>query len=88
MYLFYDKTSVLVSEIRSVISAPLMSEQGFFGLIYLDNRFSDDFFIEKDRDYLIKCTRRLSKIIAQFLPAYGYAPEKHEQGCAVTVHGE
>jgi GAF domain-containing protein len=65
---FADKRSVVVSEIRSVICAPLMSEAGFFGLIYLDNRFSDDFFVEKDRDYLIKCARKMSKIIVSFIP--------------------
>jgi signal transduction protein with GAF and PtsI domain len=65
---FSNKKSVVTSEIRSVICAPLMSEMGFFGLIYLDNRFSRDFFEEKDRDYLIKCARKLSKIIARSKP--------------------
>jgi signal transduction protein with GAF and PtsI domain len=60
---FSNKQSVETSEIRSVICAPLSSERRLFGIIYLDNRFSDDFFDGKDRDYLITCAEKLSKII-------------------------
>jgi GAF domain-containing protein len=60
---FQNKQSVVVSEIRSVLCAPLTSGQELFGIIYLDNRFSDDFFDGDDRDYLVKCAEKLSSII-------------------------
>jgi GAF domain-containing protein len=78
---FADKRSVIVSEIRSVICAPLLSEHGFFGLIYMDNRFSDDFFVEKDRDYLIMCARKLSKIITYSLQEYGLSWSEELREC-------
>jgi len=62
---FANKQSVVTSEIRSVLCVPLLSEKGIFGVIYLDNRFSDDFFDGKDKDYLVKCAEKLSKIITQ-----------------------
>jgi adenylate cyclase len=62
---FANKQSVVTSEIHSVLCVPLLSEKGLFGVIYLDNRFSDDFFDGKDKDYLVKCAEKLSKIITQ-----------------------
>jgi transcriptional regulator with GAF, ATPase, and Fis domain len=62
---FSNKQSVVTSEIRSVICAPLLSGKGLFGVIYLDNRFSDKFFNGNDREYIIKCAEKLSKIITQ-----------------------
>jgi adenylate cyclase len=65
---FADKQSVVVAKIRSVLCTPLVLETGFFGLIYLDNRFSDDFFDGDDRDYLVKCAEKLSEMIARTRP--------------------
>jgi len=62
---FAQKQSVQQSEIRSVLCTPLMSEKGLFGVIYLDNRFTDDFFDGKDKDYLVRCAEKLSTLITR-----------------------
>jgi len=73
---FSDKLSVLISEIRSVLCVPLTGNDGLFGLIYLDNLFSDNFFTEKDKKYLTECAGKLSEIAQCLLPDIRYRPEK------------
>ncbi len=73
---FADKLSVLISEIRSVLCVPLTGNDGLFGLIYLDNLFSTNFFTEKDKKYLTECAQKLSEIALCLLPEIRYRPEK------------
>jgi signal transduction protein with GAF and PtsI domain len=73
---FADKLSVLISEIRSVLCVPLIGHGGLFGLVYLDNLFTTNFFAEKDKKYLAECAQKLSEIALCLLPDIRYRPEK------------
>jgi GAF domain-containing protein len=69
---FSSKVSVILSQIRSVICAPLSSEKGFFGLIYLDSRVAKSFFMLEDLDYLAACAEKLSEMMVRLYPDIVY----------------
>jgi GAF domain-containing protein len=75
---FSTKISVLVSGIRSVLCVPLASSQGFFGLIYIDNRLTKGFYRKEDLDYLVECAHKFSLVVEKCTPDLDYksAPEE------------
>jgi GAF domain-containing protein len=71
---FSTKISVLVSGIRSVLCVPLLSSPGFFGILYLDNRFSTYVYTAEDRDLLVDCAKTFSRIMVRSTPDLYYRP--------------
>jgi adenylate cyclase len=60
---FSETTSVVLSELRSVLCVPIMDEGGVAGIIYVDNRMKAGVFEQENLDFLTSCARRLGDLL-------------------------
>lgn len=65
---FSNKSSVVISGLRSVICTPILSDEGFWGLIYIDNRSKVGMFSLRHMRFLEACGLRLGEVIKKILP--------------------
>jgi signal transduction protein with GAF and PtsI domain len=65
---FKDKSSVVISGLRSVLCVPITLETGLLGLIYLDNRMKIGAYLKEHLDFLNEVAVRLSEIIVRIFP--------------------
>lgn len=65
---FEKKLSVVLSGLRSSICAPLKTEKGLVGLIYIDERKKIGHYKKSDLRFIEDCCKKLSEIITQKYP--------------------
>ncbi|MHC9540362.1 MAG: GAF domain-containing protein [Vulcanimicrobiota bacterium] len=65
---FSEKSSVVISGLRSILCVPIMMEKGLLGLIYLDNRLRIGAFEQKQLQFLEEASKKLSEVIMKLFP--------------------
>jgi GAF domain-containing protein len=65
---FSEKSSVVISGLRSILCVPITSEKGLLGLVYVDNRMRIGAFEQKHLRFLEQCAKKLSHIIMKIFP--------------------
>lgn len=65
---FSDKSSVIISGLRSLMCVPIQNEKGLLGLIYLDNRTVAGFYSKEDLELLECCGKEMAAVMEHVLP--------------------
>lgn len=65
---FAERSSVVISGLRSVICVPIMVAEGLVGILYMDNRLKVGAFQQKHLDFLNMCMQKLAQIIMKIFP--------------------
>jgi len=65
---FSEKSSVVISGLRSILCVPILTENGLLGLIYLDNRLRIGAFEQKHLQFLEEASKKLSEVIRKLFP--------------------
>lgn len=76
---FSEKSSVVISGLRSVICVPIMIEEGLIGIIYMDNRLRIGAYQQKHLDFLNMCSKKMAQIILYLFPDTQPKPRKEEK---------
>jgi GAF domain-containing protein len=75
---FEDKTSVVLSGLRSVLCVPISSEQGLLGVLYADNRLRAAAYKEEHLHFLNDCTKKIAEILQKYYPDIQPMPKSSE----------
>ncbi|MDQ7821908.1 MAG: GAF domain-containing protein [Candidatus Eremiobacteraeota bacterium] len=73
---FSEKSSVVISGLRSIACVPILIESGLVGLIYVDNRLRIGAYEQKHLQFLETCTRKLAEVILKVFPETQAKPRK------------
>jgi GAF domain-containing protein len=65
---FANMTSVVLSQLRSVVCVPISNEKGVLGIIYVDNRFKKGFYKAEHLQFLKESAQKLSELIVEKMP--------------------
>lgn len=76
---FAKKTSIVLSELRSVICVPIANDAGVYGIVYVDNRMKIGLYKEEHLQYLKDCAEILVDIVIKYLPQIKPRP-RDQQG--------
>lgn len=74
---FSDTTSVVLSGLRSVLCVPIRSNDGIYGVIYVDNRLRTSAFKKEHLAFLSGCAEKISAIIVQYCPGIKSMPREN-----------
>lgn len=73
---FADKTSVVLSGLRSIVCVPILAKGGVLGIIYADNRTKSNAFKDEHSMFLKELSEKFSERITRFFPAFKPKPMK------------
>jgi len=73
---FSEKSSVVISGLRSILCVPIMVEQGLLGLVYLDNRLRIGAFEQKHLQFIEEASKKLAEVIMKLFPEMQAKPGK------------
>jgi GAF domain-containing protein len=73
---FSEKSSVVISGLRSILCVPIIAEQGLVGLVYLDNRLRIGAFEIKHQQFLEEISKKLAEVIMKIFPEMQAKPRK------------
>lgn len=76
---FSDRSSVVISGLRSVLCVPISIESGLIGLIYMDNRLRIGAYRQKHLEFLTQCAGRIGEIILKLFPDTQPKPKEKEE---------
>jgi GAF domain-containing protein len=65
---FAEKSSVVISGLRSILCVPMTTEKGLIGLIYVDNRSMIDAFQQSHLQFLQECANKFAQVIMKLFP--------------------
>jgi GAF domain-containing protein len=65
---FAEKSSVVISGLRSILCVPMTTEKGLIGLIYVDNRMKIDAFQQGHLQFLQECANKFSQVVVKLFP--------------------
>jgi signal transduction protein with GAF and PtsI domain len=74
---FEQTSSVILAGLRSTICAPVMTEKGLIGLVFVDNRQKVGHYKKEDLQFIEDCCRKLAEIIMQRYPEMIARQKKH-----------
>jgi GAF domain-containing protein len=74
---FADKTSVVLSGLRSIICVPILMGEGLLGTIYADNRTKKNVFKEEHSQFIKECTLKITERIMKYFPQFEPKPFNH-----------
>jgi GAF domain-containing protein len=63
-----DKSSVVISGLRSILCVPIILPTGLIGLIYLDNRMKIGAYLKEHLDYLTEASKKLAGTVVKLFP--------------------
>ena len=65
---FAKTASIVLSDLRSVICVPLADEKGVYGIIYIDNRFKVNYYMNDHLQFIKECAGKITDFINKHLP--------------------
>ncbi|MDQ7823796.1 MAG: GAF domain-containing protein [Candidatus Eremiobacteraeota bacterium] len=65
---FSNKSSVVISGLRSVLCSPILSDEGLLGIFYMDNNFYKGVFKKEDMASLEAACRKLAMVVKKVRP--------------------
>ena len=77
---FADKTSVVLSGLRSILCVPILMDKGLLGIIYVDNRTKKNAFRDEHSQFLKEYSEKISERIKEYFPHFEAKPLQHSEG--------
>jgi GAF domain-containing protein len=65
---FSEKSSVVISGLRSILCVPITVQEGLLGVVYVDDRLRIGAFDQRQLQFLCECSKKLSEIMCKVFP--------------------
>jgi GAF domain-containing protein len=65
---FSEKSSVVISGLRSILCVPITASEGLLGVVYVDDRMRIGAFDQRQLQFLGECSKKLSEIMLKVFP--------------------